>query len=60
MDLAASGIDSKQVNDVRSISDYFQPLMEFMASLAGGEKVVLVGHSFGGLGISKAMESFPK
>ncbi|CAN4112276.1 unnamed protein product [Withania somnifera] len=34
--------------------------MEFMASLPADQKVVLVGHSLGGLAISKAMESFPE
>nr|GFA23866.1 salicylic acid-binding protein 2-like [Tanacetum cinerariifolium] len=36
------------------------PLLEFMATLFPGEKVVLVGHSFGGLSISLAMEKFPE
>ncbi|KAF5945705.1 hypothetical protein HYC85_015933 [Camellia sinensis] len=38
------------------------PLMEFIASLPDrdDEKVVLVGHSYGGLGISLAMERFPE
>ncbi|XP_059670894.1 methylesterase 10-like [Cornus florida] len=31
-----------------------------MASLPSGEKVVLVAHSYGGLGISLAMERFPE
>ncbi|CAL5400132.1 unnamed protein product [Camellia sinensis] len=37
-------------------------MMEFMASLPDrdDEKVVLVGHSYGGLGISLAMERFPE
>ncbi|WMV12967.1 hypothetical protein MTR67_006352 [Solanum verrucosum] len=34
--------------------------MEFMASLPPDKNVVLVGHSFGGLVISKAMETFPE
>lgn len=34
--------------------------MEFVASLPQDEKVVLVGHSYGGLPISLAMESFPQ
>ncbi|XP_059670898.1 methylesterase 10-like [Cornus florida] len=34
--------------------------MNFMASLPNGEKVVLVGHSYGGSSISQAMECFPE
>ena len=60
LDLGASGISPKQLNEIASFSDYLQPLMEFMASLPHGEKVVLVGHSYGGLGISLAMEKFPE
>ncbi|RZC45269.1 hypothetical protein C5167_038228 [Papaver somniferum] len=67
LDLAGSGINSKQVNDLRSFSDYIHPFMEFMEySVPGGisvkpeEKVILVGHSLGGLVISKAMEMFPE
>ncbi|XP_012072533.1 salicylic acid-binding protein 2-like [Jatropha curcas] len=59
IDLAASGIDLRQVNDLRSISDYHRPLMELMESLPENEKVILVGHSLGGLAISQAMERFP-
>ncbi|KAG5089568.1 hypothetical protein JHK86_002180 [Glycine max] len=33
--------------------------MEFLLSLAEEEQVILVGHSFGGLCISVAMELFP-
>ncbi|MCD7457989.1 hypothetical protein HAX54_036736, partial [Datura stramonium] len=60
IDLGASGINPKQVLEIPRLSDYFSPLMEFMASLPADQKVVLVGHSFGGLAISKAMESFPE
>ena len=60
LDLGASGISPKQFNEVSSISDYVQPLMEFMASLPQDQKVILVGHSYAGLCISLAMESFPQ
>ena len=60
LDLAASGINPKQVGDLRSISEYFQPLRDFMESLPADERVVLVGHSLGGLAISQAMEKFPE
>ncbi|PRQ47829.1 putative carboxylesterase [Rosa chinensis] len=58
LDLGASGINSKQVNEIASIWDYAKPLMEFMASIPHDEKVILVGHSYGGLPISLAMERF--
>ncbi|KAJ8766634.1 hypothetical protein K2173_001154 [Erythroxylum novogranatense] len=59
LDLGASGVDPRQAMDLRSISDYFQPLRHFMASLPHHERVILVGHSYGGLAISQAMEYFP-
>lgn len=61
LDLTASGINPKQLNEVYSISDYVHPLMEFLASnIPEDEKVILVGHSYAGLCISLAMESFPQ
>ncbi|XP_022762129.1 salicylic acid-binding protein 2-like [Durio zibethinus] len=59
-DLAGSGVDPQQVNTLKSISDYIKPLREFLASLPDQGKVVLVGHSLGGLAISQAMERFPE
>lgn len=60
LEMGASGNNAKQVMEITSFSDYLSPLMEFMASLPPDEKIILVGHSFAGLGISKAMESFPE
>uniref|UniRef100_M1CFI8 Methylketone synthase Ib n=1 Tax=Solanum tuberosum TaxID=4113 RepID=M1CFI8_SOLTU len=60
LDLGASGTNSKQALEITTFSDYLSPLMKFMASLPAHEKIVLVGHSFAGLGISKAMENFPE
>ncbi|KAM3377109.1 methyl jasmonate esterase 1 [Capsicum galapagoense] len=60
LDLGASGINPKQAFEIPHVSDYLSPLMEFMASLPADKKVVLVGHSVGGLAISKAMETFPE
>uniref|UniRef100_A0A7N2R6Y3 AB hydrolase-1 domain-containing protein n=1 Tax=Quercus lobata TaxID=97700 RepID=A0A7N2R6Y3_QUELO len=60
LDLGACGINPKQLNEITSVWDYVHPLMEFMASLPQGESVILVGHSYAGLCISLAMESFPE
>ncbi|MBA0559655.1 hypothetical protein Golob_016608 [Gossypium lobatum] len=59
LDLGASGINPKTITDLASLSDYAEPLMALMASLPQDEKVILVGHSYGGVIISLAMESFP-
>ena len=60
LDLGSSGVNPKSLDELASAYDYVQPLMEFVASLPQDEKVVLVGHSYGGLPISLAMESFPQ
>ncbi|KAK7350489.1 hypothetical protein VNO77_09179 [Canavalia gladiata] len=60
LDLVGSGINPKQVQDIHSISQYYEPLMKFMGSIPPKEKVILVGHSLGGISISVAMERFPQ
>lgn len=60
LDLSAAGVNPKQLKDLRTLHDYTLPLTEFMAALPdGGEKVILVGHSFGGMNIALAMENYP-
>ena len=62
LDLGASGVNPKRLDEVPAASDYVAPLMELMASLPDqvDQRVVLVGHSYAGLCISLAMESFPQ
>lgn len=60
LDLAASGIDSRKLEQLRTIHDYTLPLMELMESLPQEEKVILVGHSFGGMNLGLAMEKYPQ
>lgn len=59
LDMAASGIHPKQVQELNSITEYNEPLMEFLRSLPQEERVILVGHSLGGICISMAMQMFP-
>lgn len=60
LDLAASGISPIKVEQVHSFSEYVEPLITFLGSLAPKERVILVGHSSGGAVISFAMERFPE
>ncbi|KAF8041279.1 hypothetical protein BT93_A0022 [Corymbia citriodora subsp. variegata] len=60
LDLAASGVHPKQPQDLKSMAEYVEPLLEFLGGLGDGERVVLVGHSMGGLALSMAMERFPE
>ncbi|CAJ2635478.1 unnamed protein product [Trifolium pratense] len=60
LDLAASGTNLKKIEDVNTISEYSEPLLQLMATIPPNEKVILVGHSLGGLNIALAMEQFPE
>ncbi|KAI0494336.1 hypothetical protein KFK09_024470 [Dendrobium nobile] len=60
LDLAGSGAnDCININNITSLEDYSKPLMNYLCSLTGDEKVILVGHSCGGATISYAMEKYP-
>ncbi|KAJ4777667.1 methyl esterase 1 [Rhynchospora pubera] len=59
-DMAASGRDPRQLADVPRFRDYSQPLLDILGSLPPEEKVILVGHSLGGINIALAMEEFPE
>ncbi|KAF8399612.1 hypothetical protein HHK36_015481 [Tetracentron sinense] len=59
IDLTGSGIHSFDTNSITSLSQYVKPLTDFVEKLGQGEKVILVGHDFGGACISYVMELFP-
>lgn len=60
VDLAASGIHPSKIEDLASLSDYTQPLLNLLASLPASETVVLVGHSYAGLNLALALDLFPQ
>ncbi|KAL4362703.1 hypothetical protein GQ457_04G018180 [Hibiscus cannabinus] len=59
LDMAASGIHTNEIQAVHSMSEYTKPLLEILGSLPQGEKVILVGHSLGGLNLAVAMDKYP-
>ncbi|PIN02610.1 putative hydrolase/acyltransferase (alpha/beta hydrolase superfamily) [Handroanthus impetiginosus] len=59
VDLSGSGSHFFNANSVKSLSQYVKPLTDYLENLTDGEKVILVGHDFGGVCISYAMELFP-
>ncbi|KAJ0817956.1 putative alpha/beta hydrolase-1 [Helianthus annuus] len=60
VDLGGSGVHPSRPDEITTFSDYIHPLIRFLESLSADERVVLVGHSYGGLAISLAMERFPQ
>ncbi|XP_002973861.2 putative methylesterase 14, chloroplastic [Selaginella moellendorffii] len=59
VDLTGSGIDHTDPNTISTLSQYVKPLLSLLEKLPDNEKVILVGHDFGGACISYAMEAFP-
>ncbi|KAH7520120.1 salicylic acid-binding protein 2 [Ziziphus jujuba] len=59
LDLSASGINMKSIEDVHTMADYSRPLLDFMDLLPPNDKVILVGHSQGGINLALAMDKFP-
>ncbi|XP_022893705.1 methylesterase 17-like isoform X2 [Olea europaea var. sylvestris] len=60
IDLKGSGIDQIDPNTVLSFKEYNNPLLQFLSSLNDNEKVILVGHSAGGLSLTDAIHKFAK
>ncbi|KAH9702966.1 methylesterase 17 [Citrus sinensis] len=58
INLKGAGTDPSDANSIHSFDDYNKPLMDFMSSLTDNEKVILVGHSAGGLSITQASHKF--
>ncbi|KAK4792189.1 hypothetical protein SAY86_022624 [Trapa natans] len=59
VDLAGSGVHPSDTNAVQTMAQYVAPLVDILDMLEDDEKVILVGHDFGGACISYAMELYP-
>ncbi|KAL6845531.1 hypothetical protein ACP4OV_025026 [Aristida adscensionis] len=59
-DLAASGAAARPLRDAPTFEDYTRPLLDLLRALPPGERAVLVGHSFGGMSVALAAETFPE
>ncbi|KAG8054026.1 hypothetical protein GUJ93_ZPchr0001g30585 [Zizania palustris] len=60
LDMAASGAHPARMDEVRSLEDYSRPLLDAVAASPPGQRLVLVGHSLGGLCVALAVERFPR
>nr|URX65369.1 polyneuridine-aldehyde esterase [Gymnema sylvestre] len=62
VDLAASGTNTNtRLEDLHTVHDYSKPLLKIMSSIIpADEKVVLVGHSYGGINMALAMDEYPE
>ncbi|VAH84383.1 unnamed protein product [Triticum turgidum subsp. durum] len=58
--MAASGAHPAWMDEVPSFEDYSRPLLDAVAAAPAGDRLVLVGHSLGGLNLALAMERFPR
>jgi pimeloyl-ACP methyl ester carboxylesterase len=60
IDLASAGENTEVVDDITSLEEYSRPLEDLLKSLPDDQKVILVGHSLGGLSLALMSELFPK
>ncbi|KAI3847153.1 hypothetical protein MKW92_011446 [Papaver armeniacum] len=60
IDLKSGGIDSSDPNKVLTFENYNQPLIDFLSTIPDHDKIILVGHSAGGLSLTHAILKFGK
>ncbi|XP_074297307.1 methylesterase 17-like isoform X2 [Silene latifolia] len=58
-DLCGSGIDTTDPATISTFAEYNQPLDDTLSALPEDEKVILVGHSAGGLSLTAAIHNYP-
>ncbi|CDP02456.1 unnamed protein product [Coffea canephora] len=59
VDLAGAGRNEKKLEEIRTMVDYTRPLLEVLASIPENEKVILIGHSGGGMAAAVGLEKYP-
>ncbi|KAG0583067.1 hypothetical protein KC19_3G106400 [Ceratodon purpureus] len=59
-DLTSAGISAVNADDVKSFDHYNQPLYDVFESLGETEKVILVGHSYGGVPVARVTELYSR
>jgi len=59
IDLMSAGTSPVTADSITSFEEYNQPLRHFLANLPQSEKIVLVGHSWGGVSVASGSEDFP-
>ncbi|KAK8307101.1 hypothetical protein V6Z12_D03G171400 [Gossypium hirsutum] len=60
IDLKGSGMDPSDPSIIFSFQDYNKPLIDLLSNLPHNEKVILVGHSAGGMSLTYAIHRFSK
>lgn len=60
IELTSGGIDRSDASSVQSFDEYSKPLTDFFSELPENQKVILVGHSAGGLSVTQASHRFAK
>ncbi|KAJ8647805.1 hypothetical protein MRB53_000828 [Persea americana] len=58
LDLGGSGIDRSHADEIFTFDQYDKPLFDFISALPEDDKVILVGHSAGGLSVTRASYEF--
>lgn len=60
IDLASGGDTASEISadDIETFEQYNRPLQQLFKSLPQGEKVILVGHSMGGINVSYMTENY--
>lgn len=59
VNMAAAGVNEKKLEEVPSLYEYTKPLLDVLAAIPENEKVILVGHSGGGMSAALGMEKYP-